>query len=48
MNYIITIIKEEKLLVDELLKALPSLLGVIVGGLFTFFIQQSIIREQQK
>lgn len=33
---------------DELLKALPSLLGVIVGGLITFFIQQSTVRKQQK
>ncbi|WP_233193548.1 hypothetical protein [Sporosarcina sp. P3] len=33
---------------DELFKALPSLLGVIIGGLITFFIQQSIVRKQQK
>ncbi|MHA6261522.1 hypothetical protein ACXYMX_16805 [Sporosarcina sp. CAU 1771] len=26
----------------------PSLLGVIIGGLITFFIQQSIVRKQQK
>ncbi|KRF52724.1 hypothetical protein ASG98_19655 [Bacillus sp. Soil531] len=31
----------------ELIKALPSLLGVIVGGLITFFIQQITIRKQQ-
>lgn len=33
---------------DELLKALPSLLGVVVGGLITFFIQNRTIRKQQK
>ncbi|MFS8601535.1 hypothetical protein LRO89_02930 [Priestia megaterium] len=32
---------------SELIKALPSLLGVIVGGLITFFIQQITIRKQQ-
>ncbi|MGG2061661.1 hypothetical protein [Priestia megaterium] len=32
---------------NELIKALPSLLGVIVGGLITFFIQQITIRKQQ-
>ena len=33
---------------DELIKALPSLLGVVVGGLITFFIQQATIRKQQE
>lgn len=33
---------------DELFKALPSLLGVIIGGLITFSIQQSTLRKQQK
>ncbi|MBY0196405.1 hypothetical protein H7U05_03685 [Priestia megaterium] len=32
---------------SELIKALPSLLGVIVGGLITFWIQQITIRKQQ-
>lgn len=29
------------------INALPSLLGVVVGGLITFFIQQSSIKKQQ-
>ncbi|CJB12149.1 Uncharacterised protein [Streptococcus pneumoniae] len=33
---------------EELIKALPSLLGVVVGGLITFFIQQATIRKQQE
>jgi hypothetical protein len=33
---------------DELLKALPSLLGVLIGGLITFLIQNVTIRKQQK
>lgn len=33
---------------DELIKAFPSLLGVVVGGLITFFIQQATIRKQQE
>ncbi|MCU4898072.1 hypothetical protein OB968_02695 [Bacillus cereus] len=33
---------------NELIKALPSLLGVVVGGLITFFIQQATIRKQQE
>ncbi|PED17648.1 hypothetical protein [Bacillus toyonensis] len=33
---------------DELIKALPSLLGVVVGGLITFFIQQATIQKQQE
>lgn len=32
---------------NELLKALPSLLGVVVGGLITFLIQQVTLRKQQ-
>ncbi|MFK9119087.1 hypothetical protein ACJEBK_19690 [Peribacillus frigoritolerans] len=33
---------------DDLLKALPSLIGVVIGGLITFFIQRSTIKKQQK
>ncbi|MEJ9232234.1 hypothetical protein LAV79_22815 [Peribacillus butanolivorans] len=32
---------------NVLISALPSLLGVAIGGLITFFIQQSITRKQQ-
>ncbi|AIF68139.1 hypothetical protein GZ22_16875 [Terribacillus saccharophilus] len=33
---------------EELLKALPSLLGVLIGGLITFFVQNTTVRKQQK
>ncbi|MCM3225937.1 hypothetical protein [Terribacillus saccharophilus] len=33
---------------DELIKAIPSLLGVLVGGLITFFVQNTTVRKQQK
>lgn len=33
---------------NELIKAVPSLVGVVVGGLITFFIQQATIRKQQE
>jgi len=33
---------------DELLKAIPSLLGVLIGGLLTFLIQQNSLKKQQE
>lgn len=33
---------------DELVKAIPSLLGVLIGGLITFFVQNTTVRKQQK
>ncbi|MGG0412965.1 hypothetical protein [Peribacillus simplex] len=33
---------------DDILKGLPSLIGVVIGGLITFFIQRSTIKKQQQ
>lgn len=33
---------------SEIIKMILPLVGVVVGGLITFFIQQSVIRKQQK